>query len=439
MNDGYEDLNGKKLLVLAGAGVHCKVVEAAREMGIYTIVTDYLADSPAKLIADESLMYNIFDIDDLVEFCRTNRVDGVLNFCVDPAQRPAYRIATRLNVPAFGSSEQVHVLTNKKRFKEICLDNGVDVIPTYTVEDVGTNRVVFPVLVKPVDSRGSRGTSVCYTSEQLVKALPGAKAESSNGEVIIEKYMSDNQDLTISYLVKDGNPILVSIGDRYSGREEDNLNRQLVCTIQPSRYADLYMDFVNDKVVNMIKSIGIKNGPVFMQGFVDGDTVRMYDPGIRFPGNEYERIHNKATGMNLVKSVISYVCGGPILSYDGRLHGSYDLNGLCALQYMINVRAGKIATFDGLKEIADHPNVIDVQQRHFVGDMVENTGDVRHRAGEISILVNRDVEEIIEVIKFVQSKLRVLDEEGRNMLISAFDYAKVRPLYSAVYGRTRGV
>ena len=48
------DFTGKKLLVLAGAGIHSKVVRAAKEMGIYTIVTDYLdpKESPAKAIAD---------------------------------------------------------------------------------------------------------------------------------------------------------------------------------------------------------------------------------------------------------------------------------------------------------------------------------------------------------------------------------------------------
>ena len=50
------NLKGKKLLILAGAGVHNKVVRAAKEMGIYTIVTDYLPDSPAKELADESWM-----------------------------------------------------------------------------------------------------------------------------------------------------------------------------------------------------------------------------------------------------------------------------------------------------------------------------------------------------------------------------------------------
>ena len=40
-----ESLKGKKLLILAGAGVHCKVVKAAKELGIYmTIEADGMSD-----------------------------------------------------------------------------------------------------------------------------------------------------------------------------------------------------------------------------------------------------------------------------------------------------------------------------------------------------------------------------------------------------------
>ena len=60
------DFKGKKLLILAGAGVHSKVVRAAKEMGIYTIVTDYLEDSPAKQIADEAWLTDIMDTESIV-------------------------------------------------------------------------------------------------------------------------------------------------------------------------------------------------------------------------------------------------------------------------------------------------------------------------------------------------------------------------------------
>lgn len=276
------------------------------------------------------------------------------------------------------------------------------------------------VVVKPADNRGSRGISVCTTSDTIAAAVRRAENDSVTREAIIEQGMYGCQDLTISYLVKDGEPYLVSIGDRHSGSKEDGLQNQLACTIQPSRYADMYLHYVDARVKAMIKNLGIQNGPVFMQGFADGNTVRMYDPGIRYPGNEYERILDRATGVNLMQSLISYAVGDGILDFDGKIQGCYDLNGLCAMQYMINVKAGKIAKIEGLEEIAQHDCVIDVQQKHNEGELIEQTGDIGHRLGEISILVARDAHQMAEVLSFIQSKLSVVSDTGENMIISPF-------------------
>lgn len=426
---------GKKLLVLAGAGPHAKVVEAAKGMGIYTVVADYLpasVHSPAKLLADESLMNNIFDVDELVAYGKENGIDGVVAFCIDPAQRPAQKIAEALGVPTFGTWEQVLALTDKNVFKKLCQDTGVDTIPSYQEDDIEKDLIAYPVLVKPVDSRGSRGVQVCKNKEELLSALPLAKKESTDGGVIIEKYMGGHTDLTISYLVKDGEPTLISLGDRYPGRKEDNLDRQLSCTIQPSRFTNMFVERVNGKIIAMIKKLGIQNGPVFFQGFEDGDTVRLYDPGLRFPGNEYERIFAKATGVNPMKSIISYCVGGEILDFE-KYKGSYDLNGKVAIQYMINVGAGTIARFDGLEEIAKQPYVLDVQQRHFVGETIENTGDIKHRAGEISIITDRDAAQMVQAIQFVQQTLKIENAEGNSLIISPIDADMIREKYRDTY------
>lgn len=424
----------KKILILAGAAVHSKVVRAAKEMGLYTIVADYLEpeDSPAKQIADEYLMNNIFDVDDLAQYVIDNKVDGIVAFCIDPAQRPAQRIAQKAGLPAFGTWEQVVSLTDKSVFKKLCVENGVDIIKSYAEEDIRVpGKIDYPVLVKPIDSRGSRGAKECFSSEELELALPFAKRESSNGGCIIEKYMTPdvNQDLTISYLVKNGEPILVSLGDRHSGLKSDNLDRQLVCTIQPSRFVDEYLSKADERIKNMIRALGIQNGPVFFQGYWDGETVRLYDPGLRYPGNEYEQILEKATGVNLMKDILSYCVGGEISGFE-EAKGCYDLGGKVCLQYMINVGPGKISAFDGLDKIASHPDVVDVTQKHFVGDVIEQTGDIRHRAGEISVLCERSLDRMKEMISFIQSNLKILDDKGENQIISPFDQSLLDKFYS---------
>lgn len=60
----------QKLLILGGTAQQIKLVEAAKKMGVYTIVTDYLVNSPAKKVADEAWMLNIKDVDQIVERCK---------------------------------------------------------------------------------------------------------------------------------------------------------------------------------------------------------------------------------------------------------------------------------------------------------------------------------------------------------------------------------
>ena len=100
-----EQLRGKKLLILAGADVHVKIVRAAKKEGIYTIVTDYLdvKDSPAKQIADECWNLSITDVDAIADKCKDEKVNGVLNYCIDPAQIPYQQICEKLNFLSFAS------------------------------------------------------------------------------------------------------------------------------------------------------------------------------------------------------------------------------------------------------------------------------------------------------------------------------------------------
>ena len=307
------DLKDKKLLILAGVDVHVKLVRAAKALGVYTIVTDYLLpeESPAKLVADEYWMLNITDIDSIVKKCREHNVDGVLAYCIDPAQIPYQQICEKLELPCYGTKRQFEIMTDKRLFKDFCLENGVEVIPEYSLYDIQTNNVKYPVLVKPTISRGSRGQTICYNPADIPQAVEIAKRESKNGEFLIERYMVGAQDVSFAYFVSNGTPYLLKLGDRYLGSLEDNLDRQQMATIMPSKYVAEIMEKVNPNIERMIQSLGIQFGSVFLQGFYEDGHVYMYDPGLRFPGSDFDIVTKDITHFDPIASfVISvvYLC-----------------------------------------------------------------------------------------------------------------------------------
>lgn len=413
------DLIGKKLLILAGADVHIKVVNAAKELGVYTIVTDYLQpeDAPAKLVADEYWMINITDIEAIVERCKKEHVDGVLAFCIDPAQIPYQQICERLGVPCYGTREQFEILTNKRLFKDYCAKHGVDTIPEYNIDDFENDRIVYPVLVKPTDSRGSRGQSLCYDKSEMPHAIKIAKQESKDGGVLIERNMYGKQDMSFAYIVINGEPYLLKIGDRLLGKIEDNLERQQISTILPSRHTEQYKREVEPRVVEMIKSLGIKFGAVFLQGFWDDGHVYMYDPGMRFPGSDFDVVMKQTTGFDNMKSFVRFALTGDVCSQYGNPIDAYLLGGRVCVILSVAVHAGKIATFDGMEKLSSQQYVLSSSQRHHVGDTIEATGDIQQRAAEfVANLSNR--EEVKEFLRFTYKNLQILDEKGEDMIIS---------------------
>lgn len=415
-------LSGKKLLILGGAFQHCKVVETAKELGIKTYVTDYLEDSPAKQIADVSLKYDVKDIDSIVEYCKKENINGVINTSLDPCQIPYQQICERLSLPCFGNKEQFFQLTNKKQFKKLCDEYNVDTILSYPVECLlkkeRVKEIQFPILIKPEDSRGSRGQKICYDLESAQKALMIATKESSTGKVIIEKYMKDAQDFAVAYIVIQGKAYLIRTCDRYTGSEKEGLNTVAIAAENPSNFTNIYLKRVNSKVVSMIEGMGIKNGPVFMQGLIDGDTVRFYDPGFRFSGGEYERLFKLATGIDLIGMLIRFSLTGRMKEVSLSTN-IVKLNGKRILQLDPTLKPGKISSIKGKREILKKDSVISFYDRYQIGEIVPESNDVSRRYAEIAIL-SESKEEELETVKFIQENLHIYDENEQELICSVF-------------------
>ena len=408
--------NGKKLLILAGSGTHVKVVKTAKEMGLYTIVSDYLVDSPAKKIADESWMFSITDVDEIVAKCKEVGVDGVLNFCIDPAQWPYYEICRRLDLPCTVTRDQLEIMTNKNRFKEYCQQHDVDIIPEYSLNEIENDHVEYPLFVKPSVNRGSRGQAICYSKADALNAFHQAEQESGDGKAICEKFMGDHQDIGSAFFVVNGEPYLVKLGDRFLGQKEDHLAGQVMCTRLPSSHYGHLGDCF-DRVKKMIRALGIKFGPVFMQGFVDGDTIRYYDPALRMPGGDYDLILKQATGFDTVKSMIHFAMTGETATVFGNPEKSCLLAGGTALLFTFSVRPGLIAEVVGLKSLLQHEYVVYGRQMISKGTIIPDSGDIRQRVAAIGAYLP-DGCDIGKFVDEVYRTFHVYDEHGEDMLVS---------------------
>ena len=159
-----------------------------------------------------------------------------------------------------------------------------------------------------------------------------------------------------------------------------------------------------------------------MQGFVDGETIRFYDPGLRFPGGEYERLLKEITGVDLMSALVEFALSGEITLPKNIEKTPFLLNGSHTVQLPIAARPATISVFNGMDEIKKDSRVTFAFNRYNPGETVPATGDVRQRICEISMVLTPE-ESVSDAVEWVQSKLTVLDVNKENMLVSLVDPA----------------
>ena len=254
-----------------------------------------------------------------------------------------------------------------------------------------------------------------------MKAIEFAKEVSSNNEAVIEKYMGQANDFSMTILMINGKAYPIRTVDRILGKYEDKLDKLAVGSASPSVFTRLYMDNVHKRVEKLYQDIGLVNAPVFMQGFVDGDTVRFYDPGLRLPGGEYERMFYAATGKNPMYPLIEFALTGKVSADEYNF--TYDdiwINGKTVGQVLPTLRAGKIGSVKGMDKIRSNPKIVCAFERFSVGDVIEETHNVNQRFAEIDIVCQSN-DEMKDTVEWIYETLEILDEDGKDMVVSKCD------------------
>lgn len=227
---------------MGGINLACEIVETAKEMGVYTLVTDYLPDSPAKKLADEALMLSTVDVDTIVDFCKENKIDGVFTNFIDAMLPYCQQVCEKLNIPFYLTPEQIEQYGIKDKFKQLCIENNVGAPKRFYIDpenpEKDIDKVEFPVIVKPVDSSGSKGISVCKSKDELRAAFERALSYSRSKNIVVEKYFTGDE-VTANYIMNDGNIKLSCIHDRYFNTEQKRIfkgSRRLYLSLEIYRY-----------------------------------------------------------------------------------------------------------------------------------------------------------------------------------------------------------
>lgn len=190
-------MNQKKILLLGGLRYLIPVIKAAHELGLYVITCDYISDNIAHKYSDEYHNVSIVDKEAVLNLARRLKIDGIMSFAVDPGVITAAYVAEKLELPTC-PHESVLILQNKALFREFLTKHNFTV-PTAkgfsneTITDNDLSQFHFPVIVKPVDSAGSKGVTKVNIRDELDSAIQMAITNSISGQFIIEDFIEQKE------------------------------------------------------------------------------------------------------------------------------------------------------------------------------------------------------------------------------------------------------
>lgn len=409
------DIRGKKLLILGANAIICEIVNAAKNLGVYTIATDYndISKAPAKLIADEYWNDSIMDYDVLLPKIKDHKVDGILTGFIDIVLLPYQHLCELSGLPCYATKEVFELTMDKAKFKQLCRENDVPVIPEYDLATFDPAVITDnnKVIIKPVDNSGSRGVILCETPEDFQKCLDYALSFSQKKQVVIEKYM-EMDSISAFYTIQDGVFSLSTFNDRYVHKAKGAAS--VTCAgIYPSKYLDSYMNKINDKMIRMYQAAGLRNGVLTVQFFTNGEEYYVMEMGHRLSGGQHYTYSMEENGISSLDQLIHFAVTGSMADFSIAEKDNANFKHTYCHLFILGKQA-KIARFEGVEYVQNLPETIHCNLLKHVGDMIGSDGTSAQKVMSLHLKVkNRD--DLPRIFQDIQKHLHFYDEDGNDL------------------------
>ncbi len=411
------DLTGKKLLILGGSAMSVDIVEAAKAMGVYTIVTDWYDTkrSPAKLVAEEYWNEEIFKPERIAQLIKEHHVDGVITGFTDSYLLQYQKICELSGLPCYATKDIFELTMDKARFKQLCRDNDIPVIPEYSLNtfDPTTINENNKVIIKPVDNSGSRGVILCTKPDDFQHCLEYALSFSEKKQVVIEKYM-EMDSISLSYTIQDGVVSLSTTDDRYIHKSESG-SSVTQCSIYPSKYTDAYIERIDSKMKKMYERAGLRNGVLSVQFFTSGTEFYVMEMGYRLTGGQHYTYTLAENGISSLDMLIQFSITGKMADFFIAEKDNARFNHMYCHLYILGKEA-TISSFEGLDYVERMPEVMHLTQMKKVGDKIGIDGTTAQKVVGLHMKVD-SMEHLKQILRDIEKHVYFYDEDGNDLTI----------------------
>lgn len=413
---------GKKLLILGSSVGTLDLIKYAKKHGAYTIVADYLPKEKSfgKQFSDDDVQINTGDIEALKKYIKDKKINGVFAGVSEFNLLSAMKLCEHFGFPFYCTKKQWDTIEDKESFRRLCIQYHVPCPKTfyagmYLPKDT-LNTISYPVIIKPVDSSSSFGITICRDESTLISAIPEAVRNSQKGRFIIEEFFEGNE-FTAHYTIANGEVSLSCVDNRIPiAIHTGDVTTIPLARIYPSTFIDEYLKQVNEKIIKLCKSLKMETGVLFFQGLYNKkrNCFSIFEAGLRCAGEAPYRFLERVNGINFMNCFVDYALLGHVEDFDRSKEDPFLKGKICCITSFVS-RGGKVGNIHHFNEtVKSIPSIIDSECRYHEGDIVPDSNTLQQIFIRF-VLVCDSVDQMIEDIEYINSHVKVLDENGNDM------------------------
>lgn len=314
----FIQMKQKKLMLLGGIRYLIPVIETAHKLGIYVITCDYIPGNIAHKYSDEYRNVSIVDKDAVFKVAQELEIDGIMSFACDPGVVTAAYVAQKMGLQFQGSYESVSILQDKGLFRKFLQEHGFNVpnAKRYTDESSPFSDLDYfnwPVIVKPVDSAGSKGVTKVDNVKDLPEAIKIAVESSINGAFIIEDFLTfKGYHSSADPFSVDGKLKFVTYSDQLFDKNADNPYTPAFI-IWPTSMDKSDQDYLTSEIQRLITLLDLKTGIYNIETCVGSDgKPYIMEVSPRGGGCKIAEIQKMAFGVDLIENSVRAAVGLPL-------------------------------------------------------------------------------------------------------------------------------
>lgn len=309
----------KKILLLGGSAQQIIAIETAKRLGYYTVLCDYLPDNPGQFHSDMFYQISTTDKDAVLSIAKDEKVSGILAYASDPAAPTAAFVAEKLGLPGNPYSS-VEILCNKDKFRAFLNEHGFCTPDAKgysnesdAINDLENGAFKFPVIVKPVDSSGSKGVSRIDSAAEAQDKIAYAMSFSRGKRIVVEEYVEKyGYQIAGDGLSIDGKLVFRCFANDHFDPKCKNPFVPVAASF-PYNMPDEVHQKVHHEIQRLLTLLNMKTSTYNFDLRIDKDyNVYLMEVAPRDGGNYIPDVIRYSTGVDLVECSVKAAMGEKI-------------------------------------------------------------------------------------------------------------------------------